>query len=207
VTRDGRLRGRWHSDRGALECDMSVIVLTLAAALVQTVELSADEKMDPAACPMHEQHMKQQAAARSADPEGHHAQLLARGARAMGFDQERTSHHFRLSQSGGSIEVHVNDPKDRESKQQIASHLRLITRQFSSGDFDIPLATHGEEPAGVADLKRLRGQVHYTFEETALGGRVAIATTDTSALAAVHAFLRYQIQDHQTGDPTHPAQH
>jgi len=183
---------------------MNTIVLTLAMALTQTGEPSTDKKMDPAACPMHEQHMKQQAAARSAEPDGHHAQLQARGARAMGFDQERTSHHFRLSDSGGSIEVHVNDPKDLESKQQIDSHLRLITQQFASGDFSIPLATHGEEPAGVPDLKRLRKQIRYTFEDTALGGRVTIATTDPAALAAVHAFLRYQIQDHQTGDPAGP---
>lgn len=185
---------------------MNVIVLTLATALAQTGEQSTEKKMDPAACPMHEQHMKQQAAARSAAPDSHHAQLLARGARAMGFDQQRTSHHFQLTDSGGSIEVHVNDPNDRESKQQIASHLQLIAQQFASGDFSIPLATHGEEPAGVSDLKRLRQKVRYRFEKTAIGGRVAIATADPAALTAVHAFLRYQIQDHQTGDPTSPSQ-
>jgi len=184
---------------------MNTIVLTLLAAVLQTSEQATDKKMDAAACPMHEQHMKQQASASSAAPDTHHAQLLARGAQAMGFDQEHTSHHFRLSPSGGSIEVHVNDPRDLQSKQQIASDLRLVTQQFGSGDFSIPLATHGEEPAGVSDLKRLRQQIRYTFEDTTLGGRVVIATADPTALAAVHAFLRYQIQDHQTGDPTSPA--
>jgi hypothetical protein len=173
---------------------MSVTVLTLAAVLIQAGERPS--------CPMHEQHMKQQAAARAAEPDAHHAGLLARGAQAMGFDQERTSHHFRLSEAGGSIEVHVNDPSDAESKRLITSHLRLIARQFASGDFSIPLATHGEEPAGVSDLKRLRGRIRYAFEETPGGGRVVITTSDAAALAAVHAFLRYQIQDHQTGDTT-----
>lgn len=70
---------------------MSLIVLTLAAVLVQS-----SERPDASACPMHEQHMKQQAAARAAEPDSHHAQLVARGAQAMGFDQLRTSHHFRL---------------------------------------------------------------------------------------------------------------
>lgn len=185
---------------------MNVIALTLATALTQAGDQSTGKKMNPASCPMHEQHMKQQAAASPAAPDSHHAQLLARGTRAMGFDQQRTSHHFRLSDSGGSIEVHVNDPSDGESKQQIASHLQLIAQQFASGDFSIPLATHGEEPAGVSDLKRLRQMIRYRFEKTALGGRVAIATTDPAALTAVHAFLRYQIQDHQTGDPTSPSQ-
>jgi hypothetical protein len=169
---------------------MNAIVVILAMALIQATEPSTDKKMDPAACPMHEQH---------------HAELLARGARAMGFDQERTSHHFRLSDAGGSIEVQVNDPKDLESRQQIASHLRLITQQFASGDFSIPLLTHGEEPTGVSDLKRLRKEIRYSFEETALGARVAIATTDPAARNAIHAFLRYQIHDHQTGDATSPS--
>jgi len=184
---------------------MSLIVLTLAAALVQSDERAGSPaKVDPSACPMHDQHMKQQAAAQTAAPDSHHAQLLARGAQAMGFDQQRTSHHFRLSAAGGSIEVHVNEASDAESKQQIASHLRLIAQQFAAGDFSIPLATHGEEPAGVSELKRLRSRIRYAFEESPLGGRVVITTADAKALAAVHAFLRYQIQDHQTGDSVAP---
>ena len=53
---------------------------------------------------------------------------------------------------------------------------------------------------------RQRREIRYRFEQTALGGRVGIVTTDPAALAAVHAFLRYQIQDHQTGNPTSPSQ-
>jgi hypothetical protein len=33
------------------------------------------------------------------------------------------------------------------------------------------------------------------------GGRIRIATESREALAAVHDFLRFQIKDHQTGDP------
>jgi hypothetical protein len=190
----------------AKEFPMSPIVFTFAAVLSQAGAAPAakESKADALVCPMHEQHMKQRAAAQAAAPDAHHEQLLERGAKAMGFDQRRTSHHFRLSGTGGSIEVHVNDSADAESKRQIDSHLRLIARQFAAGDFGIPLATHGEEPAGVSELKRLRGQIRYQFEETPLGGRVVIATGDAQALAAVHAFLRYQIQDHQTGDAATP---
>jgi hypothetical protein len=41
--------------------------------------------------------------------------------------------------------------------------------------------------------------------ETENGGRVLIETKDAEALAAVHEFLRFQIEDHQTGDPTEVA--
>jgi hypothetical protein len=43
--------------------------------------------------------------------------------------------------------------------------------------------------------------IDYTYRETVSGGRVTITTHDPAALAAVHAFLRYQIAEHKTGDP------
>ena len=36
------------------------------------------------------------------------------------------------------------------------------------------------------------------------GGAVRTATKDPKALDAVHAFLRYQITEHKTGDPLEP---
>jgi len=47
-----------------------------------------------------------------------------------------------------------------------------------------------------------REQIRYTYVETPNGGRVDIVTTDPQALAAVHAFLTYQIAEHKTGDVT-----
>jgi hypothetical protein len=53
---------------------------------------------------------------------------------------------------------------------------------------------------GTADMTRLKDRITYQYEETPLGGRVRIVTRDTAALAAVHAFLHFQIADHQTDD-------
>jgi hypothetical protein len=33
------------------------------------------------------------------------------------------------------------------------------------------------------------------------GGRIRIETDSPEALAAIHDFLRFQIKDHETGDP------
>jgi hypothetical protein len=44
--------------------------------------------------------------------------------------------------------------------------------------------------------------IEWKFEETPNGGRVRITTKDTEALAAIHEFLRFQIEDHRTGDST-----
>jgi hypothetical protein len=51
-------------------------------------------------------------------------------------------------------------------------------------------------------MKRLREKIRYSFEETPAGGRVVIATPDKESLTAIHKFLRFQIEEHKTGDPT-----
>jgi hypothetical protein len=152
----------------------NVLVLVSAMALRSAPQ-------DPSTCPLHHQHVKE---------------LNARGAEAMGFDQETTTHHFRLAPDGGRIEVEANDPADRETKARVVAHLRRIRQQFAEGDFSAPLQTHGEQPPGVPALQRLRHRIRYTFESTPGGGRVLLRTRDAEALEAIHEFLRYQIREH-----------
>ena len=129
------------------------------------------------------------------------AELKARGETAMGFDQNATTHHFRLTANGGAIDVSVNDVKDEANRSQVRVHMKEIAAQFSAGDFGKPVATHAETPPGADVMRQLRADITYTFEESAAGGRVRISTANPNALAAVHDFLRYQIREHATGDP------
>jgi hypothetical protein len=64
----------------------------------------------------------------------------------------------------------------------------------------MPMCVHDAIPPGVPDMNRLQKQIHYSFENTPNGGRVVISNTDKEAIAAVHAFLRCQIEEHTTGD-------
>jgi hypothetical protein len=49
----------------------------------------------------------------------------------------------------------------------------------------------------------LPSRILYRYEALPHGGAVRIETKDTRSLDAVHAFLRYQIAEHRTGDPLH----
>lgn len=129
------------------------------------------------------------------------AELKKRGAEAMGFDQEKTTHHFRLTSTGGRIEVDVNDRADEASRSQVRAHLEEIAAAFVSGDFAKPFATHGEVPPGARTMQARRHAIVYQYEDVPDGGRVRITTADPQARAAVHEFLRYQIREHATGDP------
>src|SRR6185436_18479614 len=51
------------------------------------------------------------------DHDAHHRDMLTRGAQAMGFDQDRTVHHFLLYPDGGAIEVTVKEASDQANLQ------------------------------------------------------------------------------------------
>lgn len=132
--------------------------------------------------------------------DAHHGDMLARGAQAMGFDQERTVHHFLLYEDGGAIEVAVKEASDHANLHAIRQHLPEIAGLFKAGDFGKPALTHAQQVPGTGEMTRLKDRITYQYEDTPLGGRVRIVTRDAAALTAVHTFLRFQIEDHRTGD-------
>ena len=171
----------------------ATLFLLSFAAFAQQQDHPDHATMDHANCPLMAM-MSQQAHGHS------HADMNARGDKAMGFSQEKTTHHFRLLPDGGAIEVTANDTKDSATLAQVRTHLEHISHAFADGDFSIPNDVHAELPDGAATMKDLATQLSYKYEPLKNGARVRIVTQDTKALAAVHEFLRYQIREHQTGD-------
>ncbi len=173
---------------------MTRTLLTIAAfALLPVFAPVARAQHSPMPAGMtHEQHMEQMK--KDADMKAH-------GKQAMGFDQDTTTHHFTLAANGGAISVDANSAGDQAGRDQIRTHLKEIAMAFKQGDFGKPLMTHSEQPPGVPVLQRLNAEISYTYAETERGGIVRIATANAEALAALHAFLRYQITEHATGDP------
>jgi hypothetical protein len=124
-----------------------------------------------------------------------------RGDHVMGFSHEKTTHHFRLFKDGGAIEVETNDANDAASRDQIRQHLSHIAKMFAEGNFKAPMLIHDQTPAGVEIMARHKAEIRYTFEPTERGGRIRIATGNDDVQSAIHDFLRFQISEHQTGDP------
>jgi hypothetical protein len=131
----------------------------------------------------------------------HHDTVMKHGEQGMGFSQTETTHHFLASDNGGAIQVEAKDPKDAKSRDEIRMHLQHIAKAFADGDFDIPMFVHDTKTVpGVADMQRLKSELRYRFVETKRGGKVEIASANPEAIAAVHKFLRFQIEEHQTRD-------
>jgi hypothetical protein len=168
-------------------------LLAFPAAAQQPTPPAADKPQTSSPmCPLHDGHTDMD----------DHAKMNQRGEKGMGFSQSATTHHFLLKPDGGAIQVEANDPKDTAARDSIRTHLTHIAHAFSSGNFDIPMFIHDTVPPGVPDMKRLKDKITYSFEQTPDGGRVLIHTSDPAALAAIHKFLRFQIEEHQTKDPT-----
>jgi hypothetical protein len=100
----------------------------------------------------HEEHLKQMT---------EDAELKKRGALAMGFDQDKASHHFYLTEAGGRIiEVGVNETTDAETLRQVHHHLRTISQQFAEGVFTSPVATHAEMPPGAHVMRERKARIN-----------------------------------------------
>lgn len=138
--------------------------------------------------------------ARGREQDRHTHAVDAVGSRSMGFDQQAVTHHFILTGDGGRIELTANRPSDEGSKQRVRAHLAHIAARFSEGDFSIPRMIHGEDPPGVDTMTRLKLQIHYEVVSLQEGGSLRIFSASQEAISGLHAFLRYQIHEHHTGD-------
>ena len=166
-------------------------ILAVPLALSISPRLAAQHPSMPPGM-THEEHLAQLARA---------AEMKARGAAAMGFDQDAAVHHFLLTREGGIILVEATSASDAATRDAVRAHLRTIAADFAAGNFQAPLATHAETPPGVPLMRAWKSAITYTFELTSNGGQVRIVTSTADVRNAIHAFLRYQIVEHKTGDP------
>ena len=121
--------------------------------------------------------------------------MQKRGKIAMGVDQYTSIHKFDDLPDGGRIELQ-RDRDDAAGVQAIREHLRGISSAFSAGDFSTPAFVHMRDVPGTKVMAEKRGAIRYSFRELPRGGELLIATTDRTALAAVHQFLAFQRGEH-----------
>lgn len=128
------------------------------------------------------------------------AAVQARGAdrRAMGVDQYTSVHRFDALPDGGRIELQ-REVDDSAGVARIRTHLRAIAAAFAEGDFRTPAFVHMREVPGTAVMAARRAVITYSVGDLPRGGEVRIVTRDPEALAAVHAFIAFQRQDHRAG--------
>lgn len=175
----------------------TVSVVIFAGAWLVTRPAASEDSGKPKDCPMHSAHQPRDQASAS----DHQAAVDLRHEHASGVAHADSVHHFVLVPQGGRISLEVADGADIAGRDGIRAHLRQVAREFRQGHFGLPMMVHGRTPPGVEVMRRLKEAIRYRYEPTDRGGRVVITTENREARTAIHDFLRFQIEDHRTGDP------
>ncbi len=186
------------------KCFYVIAIIAAFAVFGFAQDKPAKSEKSDAECPMMAKDKDKSAMSDKMDMSKHkvHTEMvMENGEKAMGFSQTATTHHFLIMSDGGAIQVEANDAKDTVNRDKIRMHLTEIAQQFKNGIFTTPFAVHGQVPPGVPEMDRLKDSIQYTYEETENGARVRISTKNAEALAAIHSFLKFQIEEHMTGDP------
>lgn len=128
------------------------------------------------------------------------AALQSRGAdaRAMGVDQYTSVHLFDALPDGGRVELQ-RAADDSAGVAQIRRHLRTIAEAFADGNFGTPAFVHAQKVPGTQVMAAKRSLIAYTVRDLPRGAELRITTHDTTAIAAVHAFMAFQRMDHHAG--------
>lgn len=171
-------------------------ILAVAAALAPAAAFAQH------AHPPHDHAAHHRPHADSAAADTAFAALQARGHVHMGVDQYTSTHRFDTLPDGGRIELR-RDTDDARDIATIRAHLRGIARAFAHGDFGTPAAVHARAVPGTEVMAARRALIRYTYRDLPGGGEVRIATADPQALAAIHAFMAFQREDHRAGGASH----
>src|SRR5262245_38645791 len=167
------------------------IFLAVGGVLVAALASPAVARsQDQGTCPLHQAHAR-----RSEVDRRHEA--------ATGLASDGIEHHFLLTREGGTIRLEVKDETQIDARDRVRAHLRTIARAFAAGDFSMPARIHEQAPPGAETMKARKDLIRYAYSDTPRGGTVTITSDDPDAMGAIHEFLRFQIEDHGTGDPVH----
>ncbi len=118
------------------------------------------------------------------------------GQAVMPFDLNRTTHAFRMTDSGGVQSVVVKDALDKGQIGLIRQHLRHEAEAFQRGDYADPTSLHGATMPGVSELASHHRKITVSYSEIPLGAAITFATKDRHLVTAVHRWFGAQLSEH-----------
>ena len=124
------------------------------------------------------------------------AAMQARGEHVMGVNQYTSAHVFEDLPDGGRVVLDREDATDTAAIKTIRAHMRDIATAFRAGDFAKPFAVHAQAVPGTAVMTAKRDAISYEVIDRPKGGEVRLKSTDPAGIAAIHAFLAFQREQH-----------
>lgn len=114
----------------------------------------------------------------------------------MPFDLAKTTHIFRMTDSGGVQRVVVKDATEKDQVALIQRHLQHEAEAFQRGDYSDPASLHGADMPGLKDLQAGAAQINVSYSALPTGAEITFATTNLHLLTAIHRWFGAQLSEH-----------
>lgn len=124
------------------------------------------------------------------------AEVAGKGERVMPFDLSRTTHRFESLADGGLQTVTAKDPGDTLQIRLIREHLGSESERFRRGDFEDPMAIHGHDMPGIAELRAGAGRFEVQYGEIPGGATIRYRAREPRLVEALHRWFEAQRMDH-----------
>jgi hypothetical protein len=118
------------------------------------------------------------------------------GHSVMPFDLAKTTHIFRMTDSGGVERVIVKDTTAKDQVALIQQHLQHEAEAFQRGDYSDPASLHGADMPGLKDLQAGAAQIKVSYSALPTGAEIIFETTDLHLLTAIHRWFGAQLSEH-----------
>jgi len=118
------------------------------------------------------------------------------GHTVMPFALNKTTHIFKMTETGGILSVIVKDPADAQQITLIRQHLQDEAERFQKGDYSDPATLHGEDMPGLKELSAGAARVTVTYASTPPGAEITFTTKDPHLLTAIHQWFGAQLSEH-----------
>jgi hypothetical protein len=118
------------------------------------------------------------------------------GQTVMPFDLAKTTHIFRMTDSGGIQSVVVKDAQDKAQIGLIRQHLRHEAEAFQRGDYADPVTLHGKTMPGVSELESHHAAIAVSYSDVPLGAALTFKARDRHLVTAIHRWFGAQLSEH-----------
>ncbi|MFN8473840.1 MAG: aspartate carbamoyltransferase [Anaerolineae bacterium] len=141
---------------------------------------------------------------RAAAVQARQAEIEARGADVMPFDQNQTQHIFTPTDDGGLQQVVAKDPSNQQQIALIQAHLSEEADRFKRGDFADPASIHGQDMAGLSELETGAASIDIQYAPLPNGAEIRYTAKDPQLVMALHHWFMAQLADHGAHASMHP---
>ncbi len=125
-----------------------------------------------------------------------------RFSRALGVPLDKVTIHYYLVKNGGVIELSAKNTGDSGTIAALQKYLQNQKDLWEKGKETAVTEVHMHPPEAAATMRKLRNDITFYAAKTDNGGVLRMFSINDQARVAIQDYLRFEINEHKTGDPT-----